>query len=449
MICNYKYFLIIVLFMINVSVVSAVEEPSNHDYSVLSDEQFETVISIKKSFSSIEQFVEQQSLTLEQAEAAKLFVLLRQQKHMAQSIPLKQLRNLVQSCEQDVRCREKTVMDKFRGVFSFINIVWFLASVLIIVGVIAVLSIYRRFIYKVLKPILNLVLTLLSFVVPIVVRFFKSIPLLAYELLVLSLAAGLVYSAQFFSEAAQVYVVFIGNTFVVLILSFLTKKYTALYRKNNKVDVITLRYWTKTVLMILFSVLWASTAIVYQSQLIGFFTIAIILSWLGFGMAISSLEYSFGFKNRKTIFTGTVGALILLLIYIGITIFQIQVPYYSYFENGIKYLGSFVFYIGLLISSSKLVSKYYKYNYRLLQLASIVAGIAALYLGSIYNMAELRGFGGTFFVLYLIEKQLEFTWQKKRIAWLLLLLGITLFAIAQIVSSYPEFFFMTTDSVGE
>ncbi len=446
MMSHFKSLLAMLLIM-NAVVAWSVEAPSSHDYSSLSDEQFETLISIKKSFSSIEQFLERQSLTLEQAEAAKLFVLLEQQKLMAQSLPLKQLRELVHSCEQDERCREKTVMDKFGGIFSFINIVWFLASVLIIVGIIAVLSIYRRFIYKTLKPVFKFTLTLLSFIVPIIARFFKNIPLLAYELLLLSLAALLIYSATFFGEAAQVYVVFIGNVFVVLILSFLTKKYTILYRDNKKIDFRKIRYWSKILLMTVFSVLWAATAIVYQSQLLGFFTIAIILSWLGFGMAISSLEYSFGFKNRKTIFTGTVGALVLLLSYIGIIILQIKVPYYIYFENGIKYLGSFVFYSGLLISSSKWVCRYYKFNYGLLQVASITAGIAALFLGSVFNMAELRGFGGTFFVLYLIEKQFDFVWHKKRIAWLILLLGITLFAIAQVVSIYPEFFFMATDSV--
>ncbi len=132
----------------------------------------------------------------------------------------------------------------------------------------------------------------------------------------------------------------------------------------------------------------------------------------------------------------------MLATYVIVSIFELNIPYYENFESGIKYLGSFVFFIGLLISSSKWGCSYYKYNFWLLQAITITAGLAALYLGSIYELYVLRGIGGTFFGLYVIEKQLSFGWHKKRLALMLLTLGVLLFAIAQIITAYPEYFFM-------
>ena len=75
------------------------------------------------------------------------------------------------------------------------------------------------------------------------------------------------------------------------------------------------------------------------------------------------------------------------------------------FEGGVLFLGSFVGYLGLLIASSRWYEK--RYNYGVFQVVTIVAGCAALFVGSVWQIGELQKIGGTFFILYVLEKIAE------------------------------------------
>lgn len=412
------------------------------DYSQLNDEQFETLINIKKSFAEIEQLQQQGALNEQQAQGAKTYILLQQQALMEQPIATPTLQQLVLSCMQDERCREKSLMDRFRGLFSFVNIVWFIASILILYGLLLVLSAYKRAIYRVLRPIGKLFHAFFSVLLPKLAALLRRVPILIYEMLALLSTVLLVFAAKLVTITSQSYLAFIANILVMLVLSTIyrnhEKSINQFYIKHYKL----LRHGPRTLLMALLCGFWAFTSIYFQSQLLGFFTIALLLFWLGFNVIITPLVYSFGFDERANIIKGTSGAFILLLIHVGITLSQVQLPYYTYFATGIQYPGAFVFYISLLIASNKWACKYYKFNYILMQVITISAGMAALYIGSIYTLPVLRGIGGTFFALYLIEKQFEIRWGKKRLAWLVLLLGISLYAIAHVVTLYPEYFFM-------
>ncbi len=437
---------------LNLHSTLAFAETSAVDYSQFTNEQFDTLTSIKKSFTEIEDFQTKGALTSGQANGAKAYILIQQQARMQDPIALPKLEQLVASCDSDERCRQKTLMDQFRGVFSFINIIWFIASVLILLGLLAVIVNYKRTVLRLLRPlhklfkqILELIAGLLSVILPLLAKFLRSIPTFIYELIALAFSLLLVYSAQLFNIASQAYIAFMGSVLAMLILNIIFNRHRVEIGEFYQKYYVILRHRPHTLLMFLSTAIWAVPSVVYHSQLLGFFTIAIILTWLGFGLLVTPLSYAFGFRNRKTMIRGTVGAFVLLAVYVTLEITQLQFPYYKLFEPGIKYLGAFVFYCGLLISASKWSCKYYEFNYRNMQIITIAAGVLTLYIGSVYELSALRGIGGTFFALYLIEKQFEFPWSKKRAAWFLLLLGITLYAIAQTVSIYPEYFFMAAE----
>ena len=86
--------------------------------------------------------------------------------------------------------------------------------------------------------------------------------------------------------------------------------------------------------------------------------------------------------------------------------FEVMVPSRLHaFEQGALWLGSFVGYLGLLIASSRWYEN--RMHYVLMQVITIVMGINALAIGSIFGIPQLLGIGGTLFVLYLIEKPFE------------------------------------------
>lgn len=102
-------------------------------------------------------------------------------------------------------------------------------------------------------------------------------------------------------------------------------------------------------------------------------------------------------------------------------------------------MGAFVYYLGLLILSSR----YYnagKGNYILLQIITVLSGVAAFFVGATFGVNILLSIGGTFFVLYLLEKYSELPWNDIGWAWSLLGIACLLYGAAFVVGKYPEYF---------
>jgi len=155
---------------------------------------------------------------------------------------------------------------------------------------------------------------------------------------------------------------------------------------------------------VLFAV-WSVVALLYQSQVIGFIAIAALMGIVGFSMCVTPLCYAFGFKDETALGNATSTAFVILAAFVGLRIAGITVPFVQVFESGAFWLGSFVMFLGLLIASSKWYDSLFPYP--LMQGLTIAAGMLAIGLGNVYGIGPLHGIGGTFFVLYLIEKPFE------------------------------------------
>ncbi len=295
-------FLTLLAFLVNPVFATSADLANN--YTQLSDEKLETAIEIKKYFSEIDQQVNNKILTQVQAEGARLFVLAHHQSQMVQPLPLDKLRELARSCMEDEHCRKKSIMNSFRGFFSFVNIMWFIASMLILAGIFSMLIAYKEIVLHVLEKIKSLTYKLWQPCGKIlygVAKFLKSIPVLFYvlfyELLLVLMTLTVIGLAQFSSEASQSYIAFIGNALFMLASLFL------FFRNRKPIDEFFKKYSRylpinpSALLMAMIVVVLAVSTIFYQSQLLGFFTIALLLIWLGFGV----MSYSFGFKDRKYI----------------------------------------------------------------------------------------------------------------------------------------------------
>lgn len=108
------------------------------------------------------------------------------------------------------------------------------------------------------------------------------------------------------------------------------------------------------------------------------------------------------------------------------------------FEGGALFLGSFVGYLGLLITSSRWYDGKSR-NYVLFQFGTIAAGVAALFVGSYFGISELQKIGGTFFVLYLLEKIIEIPARSARgYAAVGLVASLAIFGFCMYVKHDPE-----------
>ncbi|MES2006853.1 MAG: hypothetical protein V4436_01960 [Patescibacteria group bacterium] len=152
-------------------------------------------------------------------------------------------------------------------------------------------------------------------------------------------------------------------------------------------------------------ILWAAIALVYQNEVIGFIAVGAFVGMLGFSFLVVPMGYVIGFEDNDALKRATTAGFITLALFVAIRVSGTYVPYIHVFEHGALWLGSFVGYLGLLIASSRWYEN--RAMYPLMQVITIILGMGAIGVGSVFGIPQLLGIGGTFFALYLIEKPFE------------------------------------------
>lgn len=166
-----------------------------------------------------------------------------------------------------------------------------------------------------------------------------------------------------------------------------------------------LHNWKKdeTGYLMTLAVAWAIAAIGYHSELIGFFSVAALFGALGFFVRSYPFMTVIGFEDDDALNRATGAAFIILAAFVGYRMAGVSVPFVSLFAYGAYLIGSLVGFTGLLI----LAYQWYEeegHRYLLRQIPIIVAGIAALFFGSVLAIPEIQKIGGTFLGLYILEK---------------------------------------------
>ena len=174
-------------------------------------------------------------------------------------------------------------------------------------------------------------------------------------------------------------------------------------------------------------------------------TVMGIQAFLGFSVVVSPLCYSIGFSNEESVPRATMASFAILAAYVLMHIQGTPTGVWANFTTGALFMGGFVYYLGLLILSSR----FYKpadcggdriVHYWAMQALTIVSGMLALYLGSTFQLPTLLGIGGTFFFLYLLEKYMEIPWGDIGWAWSLLGLSLGLYGAAKFAWGHPQYF---------
>ncbi|TAE19049.1 MAG: hypothetical protein EAZ95_02835 [Bacteroidetes bacterium] len=309
----------------------------------------------------------------------------------------------------------KSLFTRIKGFFSFVNIMTILSAVLLVVALGGLVQMY-------LLDIL------------------QRIPLFVYEILIYLVCFGTIYSSFWVHYDIRVYVALLGCLGFVGALAFTGSihKIFESMGENTTNRVHLLNFYHVLVLL-----LWGSLAYLFPSTLLGFMSVAVLYSLLGFSIFFYPSVIVVGFKNEDAVTTNLLTGFILLVAYITLHIQGLLgLPYFAPFACGIAFISCFAYYIALLISSNYSYVGKYNNTYFVMQAITIASGVLALYIGNTENIPLLRGIGGTFFVLYLLEKYYELPWDK--IGWIWSLLGLAgiLYATSLVVRLYPHYFFM-------
>lgn len=271
---------------------------------------------------------------------------------------------------------ELTRLQRFAGMVTFVNVLWVLA---IAGGVGCASFLFGSYVRELM-------------------RWLRDVPLVVYEALFHVSAAAFLFGGFQLSAAVGPYVGLTGCLLFLAALGFTVN--------HRKLELGGARF-----ALILFAV-WAAAALAYRSSMLGFIAVGALLAALGFTAAIFPLCYMIGFRDKDSVGRTTAAALCLLAAFVALRVWGEAWPQALVFERGALFLGSFVGYLGLLIGSSRWLAKPDTYAYR--QVVTIAAGLAALYFGSVLGIAELQRIGGTFFVLYLLEKPAEIPLPNER-----------------------------------
>lgn len=152
--------------------------------------------------------------------------------------------------------------------------------------------------------------------------------------------------------------------------------------------------------------LYVPIAMLYGSVVLGFLAVVALMGMVGFSVWVFPLCYAVGFKDESALGKATGTAFAILSVFVAFRILNIHPPFISVFESGAFWLGSLVGYVGLLIASSRWYEA--RFPYVSMNILAIIAGFFAIIVGTLWDIAPLRGIGGTFFVLGAIEKPFEF-----------------------------------------
>lgn len=189
---------------------------------------------------------------------------------------------------------------------------------------------------------------------------------------------------------------------------------------------------------LILAIAWGIVAWCYGSQVVGFISVLAFFAAIGFSAMLWPGVIAVGFTDEDATARGTITAFLFTVVHV--LSYMLPFPsWYATFAPGVAFIGIFVYFLGLLIVSSKHYLRDHG-NYLLMQIVTIVSGVAALYFGSTLGITMLLGIGGTFFYIYIFEKYYEIPWRGAGWAWSLLGLSGMLYAFAVFAKGHPQYF---------
>ena len=177
--------------------------------------------------------------------------------------------------------------------------------------------------------------------------------------------------------------------------------------------------------------------VVYSSSLYGFLSVAMLMGAFGFTIVCDNLCWSFGFRGDAVLQRSTLASLFILGAYTAVRFANVAPVYIEPFSLGVHVMGNIVLMLALLIISSEYYDKRQSYGFR--QFCFVVAVFINLFVGFVYTIPAMASVGCTFLGLYLSFKVHEFVSMFGRFVWIwIFVISAAAFQGALLLKRYPD-----------
>jgi len=319
---------------------------------------------------------------------------------------------------------DEGIVTRVYGFFSFINFIW-------IVSIFGIVIVMGPFLSFVLSPIVKHIIVFWNTTILPVFMVIEQNGGLVF--LVFSICFWLEVHGYRFSKETGFYITLTGS-----LLAAPAWFYAATKEESDNSSAKAFQILTCIFLFLI----WSPMAILYNSTLIGFLSVASGYHAAGFSVICAGLCWCIGFDSKNSL--ERVVALSSIVI-----IYSISMKYmgwsrnsaFSAFATALNVFGSLTYFLGLLITSSR----FYFYNDRNMYIKSngLFVGSAMIILGFAFtlNITSLRNTVLTFMCIYSGEKVAELDiWRKT--SWIyvgLMIFFVSLWRISLFLHSNPGY----------
>ena len=175
-------------------------------------------------------------------------------------------------------------------------------------------------------------------------------------------------------------------------------------------------------------------AVVHSSSLIGFFAVVAIYTACGFIMGPCLGGFYIGFRSLDVLWRCLYLSAGFVVIFAALRNTGVSDARLAPFALGARVLGNIGYFLALLIRSSKWRSDG---NYVIMNTVMLVSLIAAAFVGSVVSLPSYTNTAATFFVLWVMEKEMEIKWGSGWIA-VLFVNFVALYFLAHHLHIHPE-----------
>jgi hypothetical protein len=327
---------------------------------------------------------------------------------------------------------------------NFVNLIWAFASVIIVLSSV---WIFAKYIFPILK----------------------QIPIIVYEILLYAACAGFIFGGLYADTGIRQFVALPGVLGLFFLLPFSYGRHivkqpfnttepvaedivntqlsiaqdAATTQRESRAQLSAERVRRDFMLEnLVLTVIWGAIAIAYESVMIGFLTILVLMGAMALSPFVPRFVERMGFKRYDLGATVLVISFVLVMIFFATEVLNFHGIYAEVFKPAVFWIGTEAYFTALTVLAVRWYHREKPGRYLRWQIVSIVSGIVALYIGTYWNIPVIQEIAGTYFLIYLFEKYIEMQDWRRRWAWASLGLGIMLYIAALLINIYPQFFLL-------
>lgn len=324
---------------------------------------------------------------------------------------LKQAKEIIGTGEMNVEILHKfpeyleesqknSILSRIKGFFSFVNLIWIIAILGILISIGPAL-------YLIISPIKDFLLEVFNdYILPILMKLYYLgfFDFLEYIFSIILITDGMKVNKEW-----GFFISLTGTGLIILLY------YYSILKKSVKENDNDMKIFEILTIITLFSL-----SVNFNYKIFSFLTTIMFYHFIGFYTACFGLCYYIGFTKHSDMNRVITTSFLFMVFFIIIKGLNINNKIIELYRSPLQIFGSLTYFLGWLILSSGF---YYdtKLPYSQKQIIYIVSLLLVLFFGSLFNLPSLTNTTYVFGVLYLMEKNAELCFKIEENIWLLIL----------------------------